>query len=97
MYSLATLFTNRMHGNKVLSIAAVLLITTMLVSVRFTIKLNVSATHGSMTTLQKRLASYAASIVRVAAQRDNTYHYFPPAIAVADSSLTAPLKMWHLE
>ena len=36
MYSLATLFTKLMHNNKVLPIAAVLLITTMLVSVGFT-------------------------------------------------------------
>ncbi|MGB8449130.1 MAG: hypothetical protein WCE25_05390 [Nitrososphaeraceae archaeon] len=36
MYSLATLFTKLMHNNKVLPIAVVLLITTMLVSVRFT-------------------------------------------------------------
>jgi len=69
----------------------------MLFSVGFTTKLNASGMHGSMTTLQKRLATYAVSIVRVTAQRDSTYHYFPPAIAVADSSLTAPLKMWHLE
>ena len=63
MYSLPTLFKKLMHNNKVLPIAAVLLITTMLVSVGFTAKLNVSAQPGSMATLQKILATYAVSIV----------------------------------
>ena len=54
----------------------------MLVSVGFTAKLNVSAQPGSMATLQKIIATYAVSIVPGAAQRDSTYHYFPPAIAV---------------
>ncbi|MGA8565488.1 MAG: hypothetical protein WB587_12125 [Nitrososphaeraceae archaeon] len=71
-----------MHNNKVLPIAAVLLITTMLVSVGLTAKLNVSGQPGSMATLQKILATYAVSIVPGAAQKDSTYHYFPPAIAV---------------
>jgi hypothetical protein len=65
MYSLAFLFNKLMQNNKVLPIAAVLLITTMLVSIGFTVKLNVSAQPGSMATLQKILATYAVSIVPV--------------------------------
>jgi plastocyanin len=54
----------------------------MLVSVGFTATLNVTAQPGSMATLQNILATYVVSIVPGAAQRDSTYHYFPPAIAV---------------
>ena len=54
----------------------------MLVSVGFTSTLNVTAQPGSMATLQNILATYAVSIVPGAAQKDSTYHYFPPAIAV---------------
>ena len=71
-----------MHHNKVLAAATVSLITTMLVSVGFTSTLNVTAQPGSMATLQNILATYAVSIVPGAAQKDSTYHYFPPAIAV---------------
>ena len=82
MYSLAYLFKKLMQNNKVPTYWTVLLITTMLVSVGFTAKLNVSAQPGSMATLQKIIATYAVSIVPGAAQRGSTYHYFPPAIAV---------------
>ena len=71
-----------MHKQKVIAIAAISLITTMLVSVGFTATLNVTAQPGSMATLQNILATYVVSIVPGAAQRDSTYHYFPPAIAV---------------
>ena len=71
-----------MYKDKVLLIVAVLLITTMLVSVGFTAMLSVTAQTGSMATLQKILSTYAVSIIPGAAQRNSTYHYFPPAIAV---------------
>jgi plastocyanin len=71
-----------MHNQKVLVIAAILLITTMLVSVGITARANVIAQPGSMATLQNILATYVVSIVPGAAQRDSTYHYYPPAIAV---------------
>jgi plastocyanin len=35
-----------------------------------------------MATLQNILATYAVSIVPGAAQRNSSYHYFPPAIAI---------------
>jgi plastocyanin len=71
-----------MHKQKVIVIAAISLITTMLVCVGFTATLNVTAQPGSMATLQNILATYVVSIVPGGAQRDSTYHYFPPAIAV---------------
>ena len=37
---------------------------------------------GSMATLQNIGATYAVSIVPGAAQKDSTYHYYPPQIAV---------------
>lgn len=42
----------------------------------------VFAQTGSMSTLQNNNADYAVSIVPGAAQKDNTYHYYPPKIAV---------------
>lgn len=42
----------------------------------------VSAQTGSMSTLQNSNADYAVSIVPGAAQKDSTYHYYPPKIAV---------------
>ena len=61
-----------MYKDKVLLIVAVLLITTMLVSVGFTAILNVTAQPGSMSTLQKILSTYAVSIIPGAAQRNST-------------------------
>ena len=58
-----------MHNNKVLAVAAISLITTMLVSVGFTATLNVTAQPGSMATLQNVLATYAISIVPGQAQK----------------------------
>ena len=40
------------------------------------------AQTGSMSTLQNTNTDYAISIVPGAAQKDNTYHYYPPKIAV---------------
>jgi plastocyanin len=40
------------------------------------------AQTGSMSTLQNSNADYAVSIVPGAAQKDSTYHYYPPKIAV---------------
>ena len=40
------------------------------------------AQQGSMATLQNIDATYAVSIVPGAAQKENTYHYYPPQIAV---------------
>ncbi|MGD1838266.1 MAG: cupredoxin domain-containing protein [Nitrososphaeraceae archaeon] len=40
------------------------------------------AQSGSMATLQNIGATYAVSIVPGAAQKDSTYHYYPPQIAV---------------
>jgi len=42
----------------------------------------VFAQSGSMSTLQNSNADYAVSIVPGAAQKDSTYHYYPPKIAV---------------
>ena len=75
-----------MRNNKVIPIAAVSLIITMVLSVGFTPAVNVTAQTrslpGSMATLQNILATYAVSIVPGAAQRNSSYHYFPPAIAI---------------
>ena len=40
------------------------------------------AQTGSMSTLQDTNADYAVSVVPGAAQKDSTYHYYPPKIAV---------------
>jgi plastocyanin len=71
-----------MRDNKVLPIAAVFTISALLLSVGFTMTVNVTAQTGSMATLQNIPATYAVSIVPGAAQRESPYHYFPPAIAV---------------
>lgn len=42
----------------------------------------VFAQSGSMSTLQDSNVDYAVSIVPGAAQKDSTYHYYPPKIAV---------------
>ena len=42
----------------------------------------VFAQSGSMSTLQDSDVDYAVSIVPGAAQKDSTYHYYPPKIAV---------------
>ena len=41
-----------------------------------------SAQIGSMATLQNIGATYGVSIVPGAAQRNSSYHYYPPAIAI---------------
>jgi plastocyanin len=43
---------------------------------------DVFAQSGSMSTLQDSNVDYAVSIVPGAAQKDSTYHYYPPKIAV---------------
>lgn len=43
---------------------------------------DIFAQTGSMSTLQNSNADYAVSIVPGAAQKDSTYHYYPPKIAV---------------
>lgn len=43
----------------------------------------------SVSTIQNTDAIYAVSIVPGAAQRDNTYHYFPPIIAVPTDTTVA--------
>jgi plastocyanin len=49
----------------------------------------VFAQAGSISTTQNTDATYAVSIVPGAAQKDNTYHYFPPQIAVPISTTVA--------
>jgi plastocyanin len=71
-----------MHNEKVLVIAVIVLISTMLLSLGFTATLNVTAQLGSMATLQNIGSTYAVSIIPGAAQRESPYHYFPPAIAI---------------
>ena len=44
---------------------------------------------GSMATLQNIDATYAVSIVPGAAQKENTYHYYPPHIAVPTGTTIA--------
>jgi plastocyanin len=44
--------------------------------------MDIFAQTGSMSTLQNSNADYAVSIVPGAAQKDSTYHYYPPKIAV---------------
>lgn len=78
-----------MHNEKMLAVVAVLLISTMLLSVAFTATINVTAQPGSMATLQNIGATYAVSIVPGAAQRESPYHYFPPAIAIPVQSTVA--------
>ena len=46
------------------------------------INYDIFAQTGSMSTLQNINADYAVSIVPGAAQKDSTYHYYPPKIAV---------------
>jgi plastocyanin len=47
------------------------------------------AQQGTMSTLQNIDATYAVSIVPGAAQKDNTYHYYPPEIAVPTGTVIA--------
>lgn len=47
------------------------------------------AQTGSMTTLQNIDATYAVSIVPGAAQKENTYHYYPAVIAVPTGTTVA--------
>lgn len=51
-------------------------------SVFMVTNMEIFAQTGSMSTLQNIDADYAVSIVPGAAQKDNTYHYYPPQIAV---------------
>ena len=44
---------------------------------------------GTMSSLQNTDVTYAVSIVPGAAQRDNTYHYYPPEIAVPTGTTVA--------
>jgi len=44
---------------------------------------------GTMSSLQNTDVTYAVSIVPGAAQRDNTYHYYPPEIAVPTGTVVA--------
>ena len=46
------------------------------------INFGILAQPGGISTLQNTNADYAVSIVPGAAQRDSTYHYYPPKIAV---------------
>jgi len=46
------------------------------------INFSIFAQPGDISTLQNTNADYAVSIVPGAAQRDSTYHYYPPKIAV---------------
>lgn len=46
------------------------------------INFGIFAQPGGISTLQNTNADYAVSIVPGAAQRDSTYHYYPPKIAV---------------
>lgn len=58
----------------------------------FTIHLALTETFaqlGSMATLQNIDATYAVSIVPGAAQKENTYHYYPPNIAVPTGTTIA--------
>ncbi|HEX6027657.1 MAG TPA: hypothetical protein VFY64_01330 [Nitrososphaeraceae archaeon] len=67
---------------KVLSILAVISISTLFTSIGFATIGNVTAQLGSMATLQNIAATYAVSIIPGAAQRESPYHYYPSAIAV---------------
>ena len=78
-----------LHKSHILGIAAVSLISTMLLAVGLEATVNVTAQPGSMATLQNIPATYAVSIVPGAAQRESPYHYFPPAIAVPIHSTVA--------
>jgi plastocyanin len=58
----------------------------------FTIHLALTETFaqlGNMATLQNIDATYAVSIVPGAAQKENTYHYYPPNIAVPTGTTIA--------
>ena len=78
-----------LHKSHILGIAAVSLISTMLLAAGLAATVNVTAQPGSMATLQNIPATYAVSIVPGAAQRESPYHYFPPAIAVPIHSTVA--------
>jgi plastocyanin len=65
---------------------------TVLVSLLAMVQLTTTeifAQSGTMSTLQNIDATYAVSIVPGAAQRDNTYHYYPPEIAVPAGTTVA--------
>ncbi|HEY7695536.1 MAG TPA: hypothetical protein VH797_05540 [Nitrososphaeraceae archaeon] len=49
----------------------------------------IHAQTGSMSTLQNIDATYAVSIVPGAAQKESTYHYYPPKIAVPTGTTVA--------
>jgi plastocyanin len=55
---------------------------TMLLTFTGLVNFGIFAQTGSMSTLQNSNADYAVSIVPGAAQKDSTYHYYPPKIAV---------------
>ncbi|HSA72524.1 MAG TPA: plastocyanin/azurin family copper-binding protein [Nitrososphaeraceae archaeon] len=55
---------------------------TMLLTFTALVNFGILAQTGSMSTLQNSNADYAVSIVPGAAQKDSTYHYYPPKIAV---------------
>lgn len=50
---------------------------------------HVFAQPAGTSTTQNVDATYAVSIVPGAAQKDNTYHYFPPQIAVPTGTAVA--------
>ena len=63
-------------------------ITTMTMT-EITTTIDSYAQTGSMATLQNIQAMYAVSIIPGAAQRNSTYHYYPPAIAVPTGTTIA--------
>lgn len=71
--------------------ALVFLISAIVVSVGFIPSTAnvVTAQVGNMATLQNIAATYAISIIPGAAQRESSYHYYPPAIAIPTGTTVA--------
>jgi plastocyanin len=63
-------------------ILATSVVLTLLVAIIGLANFAIFAQTGTMSTLQNSNADYAVSIVPGAAQKDSTYHYYPPKIAV---------------
>jgi plastocyanin len=69
-------------------IIALAILVSLFAMVQLTIT-EIFAQSGTPSTLQNTDATYAVSIVPGAAQKDNTYHYYPPEIAVPTGTVVA--------
>jgi plastocyanin len=79
---------NTMH-TKLFGFIAALIVSAIIASMALPVTTDVVGQTGSMSTLQNIDATYAISIVPGAAQRESSYHYYPPAVAVPTGTTIA--------